>query len=236
MSQLRSPETNLRNLFNKFLAEPMGTTPAIIEKINSTQSIDVKPSLVKNTLQRNGEYKKEIYPIITNVPVLVLATSDWFQSMPFKVGDPCILFFSKHSLDDYLSTDGKSVVDTEDDRFYDISDAMALIGLPTPSNKIDQISETDFVMGKRDGSSLIKITSDNKVKIKATEVNLGDLNASKPVAIAEKVDARLTALENFQNVHVHSDPLSVATGPVVTTFVAGNSGATTGSTKVKVDS
>lgn len=230
MSQLKSPETNIRNLFSKFLSEPMGTMTAIIEKINNKQSIDVKPTLVKHTLLKNGEYQKEVYPVINNVPVFIFATSDWFQSMPFKVGDPCLLLFSKHSLDDYLSTDGKNVVETEDDRLYDSSDAIALIGLPTPMNKIDQISDTDFVMGKRDGSSLIKITSDNKVKVKATEVNLGDLNANKPLALAEKVDARLTALENYVIIP-HGSPM----GPTIPTPFTPNT-ATTGSSKVKTDS
>lgn len=235
MNQDQSIEQSLETIINYFTSKIFTCLTAKITKIHDNQTVNVQPT-VKDTIEQDGEIVSKDYPIIPRVPVFIMSSKDYFISFPIKVNDPCLLLFSKHSIDKYASVDNPDIVDSEDLSNHDINNAIALVGIISPATKINEISSNNFIVGKKDGSSKIIITSDNKVQIKASSVELGDLGASKALALAEKVDARLTALENFQNSHIHLDPLSAVTGIASVPFVPANGGATTGSTKVKTDS
>ncbi len=236
MSQDQSIEESLESIIKFFTNQVNTCLPAKIVKIHDNQTINVQPTIKKTITQ--DDIKTSIdYPIIPKVPVFIMSSKDYFMSFPIKVGDPCLLLFSKHSIDKYAIADNPDTIDTEDLEHHDINNAIALVGIISPATKINEISSNNFIVGKKDGSSKIIITSDNKVQIKASSVELGDIGANKALAIAEKVDSRLSALESFQNTHIHIDPLSVVTGIVSVPFVAGNSGGqSTASTKVKTDS
>jgi hypothetical protein len=235
MSQDQSIEESLETIIRAFTNQVNTCLPAKIVKIHNNQTVNVQPT-VKKTITQDNEIKSIDYPIIPRVPVFIMSSKDYFMSFPIKEGDPCLLLFSTHSIDKYAIADNPDSIDSEDLTHHDINNAIALVGIISPATKINEISSNNFIVGKKDGSSKIIITSDNKVQIKASSVELGDLGASKALALAEKVDARLSALENFQNSHIHIDPLSAVTGIVSVPFVPANGGATTGSTKVKTDS
>lgn len=232
MTQNTSPETSLETIVNYFINQRFHIGVGKIDKIHNPQLVDVKPLIMNTTVNQKGEKIAEEYSVIPNAVVFIMATSSFFSSMPIAVGDQVLILVSDHSMDKYMETDGKEVLDSEDIRRNDITDAIVIPGIPTPKASISEISTTDMVMGKRDGSALIKITSDNKVKIKGLEVLLGSLTANKALAMAEKVDSRLSALETYVQV-----PHGSAVGPTIPTpFIAGNSGGqTTGSTKVFTD-
>ena len=235
MTQDQSIEKSLEIIIKSFTNQINTCLPAKIVKIRDKQTIDVQPT-IKKTLKRDDDIESVEYAVIPNVPVFIMCSQDYFLSFPMKVGDPVLLIFSQHCIDDYMLTDGKEIIDTKQPLNHDLNNAIAILGIMSPKNKIDEISPDDLILGKKDGSSKIIIKANNKVQIKASSVELGDIGASKPLALSEIVDSRLSALETFQNSHIHIDPISAVTGIASVPFVPGNGGASTASTKVKTDS
>lgn len=105
------------------------------EKINNIHtscpgqviSFDGRFATVKPFLQYKSEDGRVVdYPIISNVLVQFPASSGGQCSVtfPIKVGDQVVLLFAERSLDDFLSG-GVS----EDNRKYDLTDAVAIPGL-----------------------------------------------------------------------------------------------------------
>ena len=234
MSQEQSIEESLESIVTFFTNQVNTCLPAKIVKIHDNQSINVQPTL-KKTITQDGNKTSIDYPIIPKVPVFIMSSKDYFMSFPIKVGDPCLLLFSKHSIDKYAIADNPDSVDSEDLEHHDINNAIALVGIISPATKINEISSNNFIVGKKDGSSKIIITSDNKVQIKASSVELGDIGANKALAIAERVESRISSLETNFNTHTHVcmspgspsvTPLPLITGPH----------ENLGSAKVKTDS
>ena len=234
MNQDQSIEESLETMISYFTNQVNTCMPAKIVKIRDSQTIDVQPT-IKKTLLRDNKKESIDYPVIPFVPVFTMSSKDYFISFPIKVNDPVLLVFSQHSIDKYKLEKGEDINDSEDITHHDINGAIALIGIISPSNKVSEISSDNFIVGKKDGSSKIIITQDNKVQIKATSVELGDLGASKALAIAEKVESRISSLETSFNTHTHvcispGSPSVVPATPIVGPH------PDLGSVKVKTDS
>lgn len=232
ISQDQSIQKSIDVIIDHHLSKIYTSMPGIIEKVHSQKLIDVLPALKRNVVSGTGERIVREYPVIPNVPVLLLSSDEFYFHIPLKKGNPVVLFFCQDSLDNYQETDGKKVVDTEDIRRNDITDAFALPGAITQNDTIANLSETDMVIGKRDGNTEIHITHDSKVKIKASEVDLGSLTANVPVAKSDKVNSRLAAIEAYI-IKPHTGNMGAPTIPPMPLYV--DAVGSTASTKVKVD-
>jgi hypothetical protein len=88
-------------------------------------------------------------PVIVDVPVVWPRGGGGQLHMPLRAGDGVLLVFSDKSLDAWMSTGGEST--PSDDRFCDLSDAIALPGLNTfDTNPVVQ-DVTKVVLGNADG-------------------------------------------------------------------------------------
>lgn len=199
-TQDQSIEKSLEKIINFLTSDKCYIKTGIIEKINGKQSVNVKPNIKKAIKDKKGKTVYIDYPVIPKVPLFILATKNYFLSMPVAVGDTCLLLFNDHNLDTYLETDGKSEIEIEDFSRNQLSNAIAIVGIPTPMNKIDEISTTDMVMGKINGNSKITITNDDKIKVKGNEILLGSDSANIPVADATKTNSRIQALETWAGI------------------------------------
>ncbi len=141
--------------------------------------------------------------IIENVPVLSGRGGGFVVDIPLLPDDLVMLLFSQRSIDSYLETDGKTTIDPQDSRIFDLSDCFALPCGITKKNKPSNYSSSDLVIKTEDGEGEFHMTLDGDVNIKAGTVRLNSLSANKALALAEKVLARLDSHQTTFNTHTH---------------------------------
>ena len=222
-TQDESIESSLETIISHFTGKIFTTIPGKIEKIydlNNNRLVDVQPTIM-NRILVDGDSTPIEYPVFPRVPIFIQGTEDFYTSYPVKVGNPCMLHFIQHSNDLYLKSDGKTVVDPNNLRKHDPNDAFCTIGNILPGFSIPGISPDDMVMGKVDDSVKIIITHDGKVDIKANRVNLGDVSASKALALSEKVADNFNSFQTAFNTHTHvcvsvGSPCAVAIPDIAT--------------------
>lgn len=157
--------------------------------------------------------RTEAYPVIPDCPVAFPRGGGAAITFPLKAGDPCWVMFAERSLDAWLDSDGKTVLDPDDARMHHLTDAVVLPGAYTLANPIATAHADDVVIGLEDGSAEVHITPAGEVQIKAGAIRMGTLAGNKALALAEKVDARVGSIETWLTTHTHTDPVSGFTGP-----------------------
>jgi hypothetical protein len=161
--------------------------------------------------------------VVTNVPVIWPTTEDGGLEMPLEPGHTGTLIFAERSLDKWLVSGG--TVSPDDPRKFNLSDAQFIPGL-RPFDREREYDAANLRIRYKQSKILIgdlitQIVTDHlkaelsKLTVVATEINLGAETPSKKAAIAESVEARLSALESglaslesSHNSHAHLDPVS----------------------------
>lgn len=132
--------------------------PGIIQSFDRTKFLaSVQPALKKSL--PDGVLS---LPVIPNVPVIMPRAAGAFVRMPVTAGDSCLLLFSESSIDNWLSLGG--VQDPQDQRKFDLSDALCIVGLydfahPPPQ---DGGASTSVVL--YNGGGYIEVTQAGKFK------------------------------------------------------------------------
>lgn len=210
-------EDAIDNIFNAKFSDFKTSMPAkIIEYNKDKQRASVKPLWLRAYIDEDGNEKTEEYPIINEVPIQFPRFGNYVAIFPIKKDDSVWLNFAERSLDSYLASDGKTVIDPIDGRMHNINDAYATPCFSTDKNAIINVSSDDFVIRDLQGETEIHLTPNKEVQIKASKVLLGSLTANKALALAEKVNQRCSDLENYV-VIPHGSPV----GPTVPTPFTG---------------
>lgn len=132
--------------------------PGIVEKYNKTKNtIDVTPSLKRK--YETGEIVN--LPVIMNVPIAFPRGGNFSLTYPIKKGDSVILIFSERSLDVWKKSGG--IVDPQNPRKFNITDAFAIPGGYPENNPINDASDVAIRIKNKD--ALFEITEDAKFKI-----------------------------------------------------------------------
>ena len=122
-------------------------TPAKVTKVTKDGDkpifLSVQP-LLQETPNIKGAGAMNL-PEIDNVPVWMPRTKKCILTLPVEVGDVIALIFSDRSLDNWLSSKDGDVMDHQDTRDHDLSDAVAFPGF-YPSTFFDPTApvQTDF--------------------------------------------------------------------------------------------
>lgn len=185
--------------------------PGIIESYDSTtRKATVTPQIIrKYTDGTELEYKP-----ITGVPVVFFGVNNAGIRLPeseYK-GQTCLLIFCQRSIDFWLSKNEKTIPGNTNK--FDISDAVAIIGLNSFKNTDDGGDDLQiFAHGneiniKSDGD--IEIKGGNTITVKSNgDIEIGSSNLEKLIN------------ENFKSVfdnHVHNyTDVSAASGSVIGT-------------------
>lgn len=98
---------------------------------------------------------------IFNVPVQMPRSGKAWIHIPIKKGDYVQLIFQDRSIDKWISTGG--IVDPEDTRKHDASDAVAIPGL-FPANEPMSISDPDDLVMKNENMEVV-LKNNGKIKI-----------------------------------------------------------------------
>ena len=206
----REPEIteSLEAIFGATLNELHTALPARVEKYDAAnQRADVNPVFLRVFLDQDGNEQAYEYPIITDIPVHFPRGGGAFVHLPIAAGDLVLLVCAQRSLDRYLETDGKQVVDTQDARRHHFSDAVAFAGLSTSKNNVTLSDSKDLIIGLEDGSAEVHVQPGGKVFIKAVSVMLGASGLSGDNALVRNKEFQ--ALVKAFNAHVHA----TGTGP-----------------------
>lgn len=164
------PDTNksdtevLQNWFNHFSSSFHSVKIGKITGVNSSnQTVDVQ-ILHKMKDNRDPRVQKlRDYPLLQQVPFVVLGGGDSRLTFPIKVGDNCLLLFCDYEIDRWWDT-GEALPATYDRR-HNISDAFALIGVHSMADLIQGYS--NYVRLQYSSSS--GITIGEKIELQNAE-------------------------------------------------------------------
>ncbi len=74
-------------------------------------------------------------PILAEVPVVILSGGSSYLTLPISAGDTCLVLFNDRDFDEWIISGGLQIPATG--RTHDLSDAIAIVGIRTLQNVID---------------------------------------------------------------------------------------------------
>lgn len=142
--------------------------PAIIVSYDyATQKASVQPAL--NKIYTNGDVVS--MPILSDVPVIFPRSGGASLTFPVNVDDTVLIVCSERSMDSWLNQGGQ--VTPNDPRKFDLSDAIAIIGLYPFFVSSPATNNTDTTLQYK--NSKIIIDSSGNVKIEtASTIAIGN--------------------------------------------------------------
>jgi len=174
---------------NSFMKEVHTAQPGEITKVVSTNPpiVNVQPGFMR---LREGQSEAEKRPVIPNVPLVFPVFGDYGVSSSVSVGMPVLILAAERSIKPWMEQG--QPVDPGVDRTFDLSDCIAIPGLP--NKKTSWESPDDGIrVGKVDGSTYVEISGD-KVSVTTPDITteVSDIvkvaDGSDFVALAKKVD------------------------------------------------
>jgi hypothetical protein len=199
----------IRRALDARLAGVHVALPGRIEKYDAAkQKADVLP-LVKTP-------EGESMPVVCNVPIVFPGSGGFRITFPVKKGDVVLLVFSDRSLDIWKSEGGE--VDPRDTRQHALSDAVALVGLRSFDDPLEDVP-TDSMKAGKDGGTV-------QVEFKDDSVEIGGGGGAPAKFGATQIELAGGVL----NVARATDPLQGTAGPYP---IAGVIAPTAGNMKVK---
>lgn len=105
-------------------------------QIGTVQSFDptTQTASVSINLSRIVDGSVKAYPVLAQVPVIILQGGLGALTFPIASGDPCLVFFCDRNIDSWVTTGLVSAPESE--RVHDLSDGIALVGIRSPLNLI----------------------------------------------------------------------------------------------------
>lgn len=201
--------------------------PAFVESFDKdAKTISATIPISEYRESDQDEPQELTWPKLEDIPVLFPGGGPITITWPLKQGDPVLLIPCGSDLSEWFVSDGKEPVSPD---LYNISDG-SWFALPRlyPEKKNE---------GNADGVNLVIECGDVEFQVDTSKVRLGSLDASKALALAEKVDQEISALAGAVNGLITGATAAVGAGglwltpppsPVVS--------ASTASTKVFTDS
>lgn len=106
------------------------------------------------TATATGEYipTSVDYPILTDIPVLVLGGGQASIEFPIQKGDECLLLFNDRDIDNWFASGQVGPVNSL--RLHSMSDAIALVGLHSPLNPLGLHDPTHAVFRYKNGAQV----------------------------------------------------------------------------------
>ena len=142
----------------------------IISYDYTTQKAVIQPCLKKSYLDGTTQEM----PILNNVPVIFPRAGEASLTFPVVSGDTCLLLFIERSTDLWKSVGG--VVAPNDPRKFDLSDAVAIMGLmPFTENSLSDNNE-DVLLTYKGSNIRIKASGDIQIET-ASKVAIGNTSA-----------------------------------------------------------
>lgn len=167
----------------------------------STQKASIQPCLKKSYLDGTTQEM----PILNNVPVIFPRSGEASFTFPVLPGDTCLLLFIERSTDLWKSVGG--IVAPNDPRKFDLSDAVAIMGLiPFSENSLSENNE-DVLLTYKNSSIRIKASGDIQISTSA-KVAIGNTSTEVLDVISQLLGILITSVTTAPG-----SPIFQGTGP-----------------------
>lgn len=149
----------------------------------SKQTVSVQ--VLHKRVNQTNLIKRELrdYPLLQEVPFVVLGGGQSHLTFPISVGDNCLLFFNDYEIDRWWETGANLPANFE--RRHDISDAFALIGVHSLVDLIQGYSQ--YVQLKYSANSSITVGESIDITNAQTNVS-GKLAVADDATFSGKLD------------------------------------------------
>lgn len=122
---------------------------AKVESFNpESQTCTAKISYQKTfyeTSSTGQKLKKFVdYPLLIDVPVIVIRGGTGALTMPIKKGDDCLILFNDRDLDNWFA--GQNSGGVASPRLHSLADGIALVGLSSTSSKIESYDSERVIL------------------------------------------------------------------------------------------
>ena len=154
------------NIFSTLNCHAIGKIESF-DSINQTANISILyQRKVENFEETNS---REDYPLLIDVPLIILGGGKGSIRFPIETGDNCILFFNDRDIDNWYSSGAKTPLSSN--RKHSFSDALALIGPKSLANTFSDYDKnrTELVHDKT------QVSLSDKIRIKNQTQNLYDI-------------------------------------------------------------
>lgn len=142
----------------------------VIESINlDLQTANVSIAYQKKIENFPETYQRKDYPMLIDVPLVIMGGGVGSLRFPISVGDSCLVLFNDRDIDNWIASGSKTPLAS--DRKHSFSDAFALIGPRSIADTLDDYlsNRTELVHDKT------QISLSDKIRIKNQTQNLYDI-------------------------------------------------------------
>jgi hypothetical protein len=180
----------------------------------TTQTADVVPVIRQPLPQPDGALAYEDAPVLPSIPVVQPRTAGWFLALPVAAGDYVLVVTLEQSPGGWLAGDG-GAQDAGDPRRHHLANAVAIPGVFPHNQRLAHAHAQHLVLGS-DASDGPRLTLKPGGEIQLTQggitvlrvepngtVHLADQTAANFVALANLVNARLSAIQQKFDAHKH---------------------------------
>lgn len=169
---MTSPNTLSAAITNAVLYQLMNVHTAMPARIVTYDYTTRKASVQPLVDKKFTDGTVQAMPQINNIPVVLPQVGDFSMSFPINAGDYCLIICCERSISTWLNNGQQAP--PIDPRKFDLSDAVALVGLHPFTEQSAAPNNTDFIL--KFAGSEIKIEPSGAVSVKtASTVAIGTL-------------------------------------------------------------
>lgn len=159
---MTSPNTLAAAIDNAVLYRLMNIHTAFPARILSYDYTKREASLQPLIDKKYRDGTTQPMPKLNNVPVIMPQAGSFFMNFPINTGDTCLVICCERSLDTWLQTGRQEP--PNDPRKFDLSDAVAIMGLSPFSLANPAPNNTDTVIGYQGSTITIRQNGDISIK------------------------------------------------------------------------
>lgn len=173
-------EFNLKDLLDLMKEQTMMDTNAhAIATINSfdpdTQTVSATINYKRTYFRKdsNGSYVPQLvaYPPLIDVPVLIVGGGTGNLTFPIAKGDQCLILFNDRDMSNWFA--GSNGGPVASNRLHSMADGIALIGLHSKSNPIEDYDPDRTVLSQ--ATAKVALDDDSLIEISNESTSLGDI-------------------------------------------------------------
>lgn len=182
--------------------------PAQVISFDKTeQTIKAQPLIKNKRVAPNGAVSYQQKPVLVNVPVCYLQFGNFVITMPPKEGDEVLIGYGDACIDSWWYQGG--IQNAPKRRKHNMSDGIALIGMNSRPNVIQDISDDACEIRTKDGAVIVQI-KDDEVSLIRKEPESG-LQYGKVTLSQESL-----SLEHIIQIRIATPTLVLAVPNVIT--------------------
>lgn len=146
--------------------------PGIIQSFDPDKLTCTVQMAIREKLNFSGNLEWAEIPPLTDVPVVIMGTAEYFITFPITKGTECLVVFGDNCMDAWWQSGG--VQNQIEKRRHDLSDGYAIIGPRSQVNLIKNYSTDSVQLRNKEGDAAIEIKGSTVNIISAGVVNIGD--------------------------------------------------------------